>query len=701
MSSVYSKKMTTISASACASIIALACSAPAQAQVVTSDIIVTATRATTATKTDTPILRIPQSINIVTPEQIGDLGARSIVEALSYTAGVAGGNDDSRGDFNNVRGFESVLYVDGLKRNFGFVYLPRADVNALERIEVLVGPASVLYGAGSSGGLTNMQSKRPKFEFGGTVSASYGTYERKEGVVDVYGPLTDTIAFRFVGLARDSNSRQGFTPNNRILVQPAITWKPTERTEVTALGLYQRDKNPPNYNVLPLPASIYAGPGQRVPDTRFLGEPSYADTGYKKNGAATLLISHEFAEAIRFNSSTRYSRAFTDQREVYPAPYFNPLNPFVDENGIPVTDPATSDPNATFVPRNIFAIKVHYRTFNSDNNIGVKFDTGPLSHRVLVGADYSYFRQLAAQAFSATTPIDIYNPVYGTAPLPSYGAQSRQVVKQLGFYAQDQIDFGEIASLVLGIRRDRVTKVETFSPRAVDKKTTKRAGLTVNVTPTIAPYISYSESFLPVSGLNQFGGSFVPLSGKQKEVGVKWQPFKTTMLRATYYTLKEDNALRTDPNNPLNSIQTGSTKAKGFEFQLDHNVVNDISLTANFSHGTVRQSGDGRQRDNTAKDLAGIYLTKTTEISEEMSLRYGGGVRYVGKQTSGDATFLQVVTPSYTLADAIVAIDYGKWTLQVNALNLFDEQYYPTCYNFGFCANGERRTIQGTLSYRF
>ena len=207
------------------------------------EILVTATRAVTATKTDTPILRIPQSINIVTAEQIEDRGARSIIEALNYTAGVSNGGDDSRGDFNNIRGFESVLYVDGLKRNYGFVYLPRADVNALERIEVLVGPASVLYGAGSAGGLTNMQSKRPQFEFGGSASVSYGTYDRKEAVVDVTGPLSDTLAVRLVGLARDSDSRIDFVPNDRVLVQPAITWRPSDSTEITAIGLYQRDKN--------------------------------------------------------------------------------------------------------------------------------------------------------------------------------------------------------------------------------------------------------------------------------------------------------------------------------------------------------------------------------------------------------------------------------------------------------------------------
>src|SRR5690606_27812668 len=145
-------------------------------------VVVVGSRAVTATKTDTPILRTPQAIEIVTVEEMQDRGVQNIREALKYTAGVYNASDDSRGDFNNIRGFESVLFVDGLKRNHGFVYMPRPDINTLERVEVLVGPASVLYGAGSASGLTNMQSKRPQFAFGGSASVGYGSHNRKEAV---------------------------------------------------------------------------------------------------------------------------------------------------------------------------------------------------------------------------------------------------------------------------------------------------------------------------------------------------------------------------------------------------------------------------------------------------------------------------------------------------------------------------------------
>ena len=185
------------------------------------------------------------------------------------------------------------------------------------------------------------------------------------------------------------------------------------------------------------------------------------------------------------------------------------------------------------------------------------------------------------------------------------------------------------------------------------------------------------------------------------EVGVKWQPLRTTLFRLSYYDLSEENSLRVDPNNPLNSIQSGSITSKGVELQANHRT-RDFSLTAAFSYATSRVSDQDYQRDNVPKYLASIYGTKTIELGDEMTMRLGAGVRYQGKMTSRHPTsgFL-VETPSYTLVDAMAALEYRRWTLQLNAVNLFDDLYYPSCSYFGSCANGEPRTVQATLSYRF
>lgn len=664
-------------------------SADGQSAVELDSIVVVGERAVTATKTDTPVLRTPQAIEVVTVEDMQDRGVQNIREALQYTAGVYSAGDDSRGDFNIVRGFESVLYVDGIKRNYGFVYMPRPDINTLERVETLVGPASVLYGAGSSGGLTNMQSKRPQFGFNGFASLSYGTHDRREAVIDVTGPLGDTVAARVVGVLRESDSRMDYTPNDRQLVQAALTWRPTERTDITVIGIHQQDENPPNYNAVPLVASLYARGGDFVPGSRFFGEPSI-NRGDKDYSALSLLATHDFSDRLSLRSNTRYTRASTDQAEYYLATYYGsgPLDPFV--------------PGTTRVPRNLFAISIDYDVLNTDNSLLFKFDTGAVSHQLLAGVDYSDFEQVSGQAFVAyVDSIDIYNPVYGTAPAPVYDFFNTQLLKQTGYYVQDQIDWG-IASLVLGARRDRYTKQDVGGPEEVTTNTSKRVGLSLNVTPTLAPYISYSESFLPISGLNQFGSTYIPLIGEQREVGVKWQPRRGTMLRMSWYDLEEANALQPDPDNPLDSIQTGSVTSRGVEFQATHNIRDDLSLTASYSHSNVRISGQDYQRDGTPHDVAGLFGAKTIDLGENVRLRLGMGVRYTDQTRSFDpfSGFL-VNTPSYTLVDAMAAVEYGSWAFQLNAVNLFDEVYYPGCSYYGSCANGEPRTIQGTVSFRF
>jgi len=671
---------------------------PAHAQgaasaIADGDIIVTATRAVTATKTDTPITQIPQSITVVTTEQIEDQGSRNIREALQYTAGVTNAGDDTRGDFNIIRGFLAATYLDGLKRNHGFVYTPRPDINTLERVEVLLGPSAVLYGAGSSGGLVNMQSKRPRFEFGGSASLSYGTFDRKEAVLDVTGPLSDTVAARIVGVVRDSDMLQDFIPDDRVVIQPSIVWKPSDKTDVTFIGLYQRDVTGP-VQYAPVAATILAAPGARMSRKTLLGEPDF-NKGPKRDVQATLLINQEISDIVSFHSASRIQRSRTKYGEIYGEFFGNPLDPFIDAAN-------------TTVNRNLFAINANYRVFNTENHLAFKFDTGPIQHQVLVGVDYSHFRQKSEQAFAflGAPPIDIYNPVYGAPINAVFAPQVTQVLRQFGFYMQDQMRIMDRASLVVGVRRDRTKQTDTGQPTQKAHATTWRVGLTVDVTETVSPYVSYAQSFEPISGLNQFGRSFIPLRGEQYEGGVKWQPLSETLLRASYYRIKEKNALRTDPANPLTSIQTGFIVSKGFEFQADHRVRDDITVTASYTHNSTRVSGEARQQDGTPKNTAAIFASKTVNSGDELSFRFGAGVRHVAKQKNGAAgspdPYPQIIVPSYTLLDAMVSAEYKNWILKLTAVNALDKFYYASCNAFGGCGgNGDPRIVNATLSFSF
>jgi len=650
-----------------------------------SEVVVTATHAVTATKTDTPLVEIPQSISIITADQILDQGALTMQQSLAYTAGVSNQGNDSRGDFNIIRSFLAEEYLDGLKRNFGFVYLPQIDVYTLDRLDVLLGPSAVLYGAGSSGGLVNMVSKRPQSEFGGEITASYGTYDRKEVEFDVTGPLSDTMAGRLVGVYRDSQQIVQYLPDNRTLLQPSFTWKPSDRTSVTVIGLYQRDYTGPSQNYSPLAATLYAPTGRAISPTELLGEPSF-NKGPKEDGDLTLLIDHSFNDALKLRSSTRIESDNTTYGEIY-GNYYNPLDPWLDAND-------------SVIPRALFAYKTQYRTAETDNSLEFNTATGPFTHKILGGVDYSYFHQVAEQAYGDATPLDIYAPVYGAPQVVDYGPTSKQILKDLGIYAQDQIHYEELATLVLGLRHDDLNTYNSGLPEQTNVVNTYRAGLTVNVGAGISPYASFSESFQPVTGLNQFNQSFIPLYGKSYEVGAKWQPLADTLLRVALYDITERNHLVPDPTNPVNSIQTGKAYARGFEFQVDHRIANDITLTASYTHAPAKVSGQDRQEDNTPEETAGLFATKYVALGAGKVLRGGAGVRYVGPQIAGDPTVLQVITPSYTLFDAMLAFDWNQWSLQLNAINVADRNYYAGCSEYGSCASGQPRTLNIAGTYR-
>lgn len=654
-----------------------------------SEILVTGLRATTGTKTDTPLKEIPQAISVVTADQIIDQGALTIQDTLRYTAGVTNGGTDTRGDFSYIRGFQSVIFLDGLKRNFGLTYLPQSEVYSLDRVETLLGPSAVLYGAGSAGGLINMESKRPAFDLAGEVTGSYGTYARKQFQADVTGPLSNTLAVRMTAVVRDADTLTDYLPDNRVVLQPSITWRPDPNTNLTLIGLYQRDHNGPS-NFLPIAASLYAADdAARIPSSRNLGEPSF-DKGTKRDMSATILFDHKFSDALSFHSGSRIERDKTFYGQFYQSAYsFTPFIP--DASGKPTG----------FVPRAVFGLKARYRNFDTDNRIQLKFDTGDFAHQIVAGVDYQWFKQLASQAYGATTPIDIYNPVYGSFEDPVFFPQTKQIVKQLGFYASDQIKFRDLASLVLGLRRDNLKTRNTGLPSTNDNAMTYRAGLTVNVTRTIAPYASYSESFQPISGLNQFGQSFQPLYGKAYEFGVKWQPLRTTLVRADYYHIVENNHIVPDPANPLVSIQGGKQRSRGYEFQVDHQMRQDLTLTASYAHNSGRNSNESYPIDLSPKDTASAFTVKTFRLSEDTSIRLGGGVRYVGRQTAGNPAFLRVITPNFTLVDALAELNYKRWTFQVNATNLFDKFYYAACSQYAYCIPGDERQVYGTIRYRF
>jgi iron complex outermembrane receptor protein len=661
------------------------------------DVVVTATHATTATKTDTALIETPQAISVVTASQFADRGVLTMQETLRYSAGVTSEayGTDTRSDQPMARGFFTVQYLDGMLRLSGYSLIPRTETYTLDRIEVLRGPSSMLYGKGNTGGITNVVSKRPQFEPLREGALQFGSYDRRQLQLDMTGSLgnTETWAGRIVSVVRDSDMQTEHVPDDRKLLMPSVTWRPTDQTNVTLLTQFQRDDTASSQQFLPVAATLRAAPGRRVRDETFLGEPDF-DKLATRQEAETLLVDHTFTDTLKLSSNWRYQDARTDFNEIYPDAYSNPDNPFIDDD-------------QRIVNRSAYSNESRVKLFTTDNHLQYTRETGPLKHSLLFGLDYQSYRETSRSGSGdANSPIDIYAPVYGTFTAPELDPEVAQRQTQVGVYVQDQIRYADRTSIVLGTRRDQARSTVTDTEKQTDDATTFRAGVIVDVAAGLAPYLSYSESFLPVAGVDFFNQPFKPQKGKQYEAGLKWQPRSQTLLTLAAFQIKETNRQTNDPDNVLNTIQTGEVESKGFELEAAHELARNFNLTAAYSYTKAEVTRStfapevGVQLSDVPKHQASIWGAKTLGLGADYALRLGGGVRYVG-ETLSTASDSSITTPSYTIADALASVERAQWAVTLNATNLFDKSYYAPCRAFGDCFTGNRRSILGTVRYRF
>jgi iron complex outermembrane recepter protein len=672
------------------------------------EVTVFAERARAATKTDTKLVEIPQSISVVTAEQIEERGALNYQDVFRYSAGVDTERfgADTRSDDFSARGFPVVQYLDGLNRTPDVLYGARIEVFTLERAEVLRGPSAVLYGAGSSGGLLNAVSKRPQFDFGGELGLEFGTQERKQVQMDVAGPLSESLAGRFVGVYRDGELQSEGQANDKIVAMPSITWRPGANTEITAIVLYQKeDLGTQTY--LPLSKTLRGDGSPRLAVDFFVGEPDF-NRMKTDHAAGTLIIQHRFNDWMSASSQSRYFEQEVDYGEVYGS-YYSGMDPFVDAAH-------------TLLAREFYILDEDYQVANTDNHLVFEFETGPVSHKVLAGVDYTKFEQDRREGFScrgvtdgsfacftggSPPPLNVYDPDYGQPFDVGFTNAYTTRSTQLGYYLQDQVKYGP-AALVLGARRDRATSQASGGSDDVNKATTFRAGLIVEVIAGVSPYASYSESFQPVFGGDFFGVPFKPREGRQYEVGIKWQPSAQSLVSLAWFDIEEDNFVTADPDNIQNFVQAGAVGAKGYEFEAILNLWSSFNVTLNYSHteaevlkGTISHPA-GDQIEDLPEDLASLWLSKAFDINAEWAARIGGGARYVGQKID---FYQRLQTPSVTLADAALEITHADWDFALNVNNLFDKEFYAICAEWsppdGVCHPGLSRSIVASLRRKF
>ena len=676
-----------------------AAAADAAAAAAPRQIVITGAReeSSTATKTDTPIIETPQPITVVDDELYLAQGAISVSDTLNYVSGVTANpyGPDSRVDGAFVRGINALQFRDGMRDVFSYYASIRSDPYNFDQVELVRGPASVLFGQGSLGGIINMVSKRPEFETAGELSVRYGSHDRKEVLADLTGGLTDTVAGRVVARLRGSDTQTDFVSDDRVMISPSLTFAPSPDSELTLIGLYQEDDSGSTSQFLPLVGTILPNPNGRLPNDLFVGKPGW-DRYDGRLLQGTALFEQRFGEAATLNLKARYIDSDVTYLTHYANSYSNPANPYLD-------------PDQRLIGLYSDGSLARMEIFSSDNNVQFDFGTGSnVEHVLLAGVDYSWNRVRKTGGFGYEV-IDIYDidraalsDYGGGLPQPTSSSDVEQ--EQVGFYLQDQVRFFDRASLVLGVRHDlaesHAAGVEQYDASA----TSFRAGLIGEVIDGVSPFVSYTESFEPVSGITSSGAALRPKTGRQFEAGIKFHPLDSIIVTVTGYRIEESGRPIDDPDsdNPDHKIQVDGVVSKGFEFEGNAALPGELNLIANLSYNEAEIAGTGQQLDNVPRFNASLWGTRRFALSEDASLLIGSGVRHVGKNRSYGPAFPDgIVTPAFTLVDAFAEVSVDRWSFAINATNLFDKRYYSACLARGDCFMGSERNVFGTVSYHF
>jgi iron complex outermembrane recepter protein len=682
-----------------------------------------ATRSATGTKTDTPITETPQSISVVSQDQIETLAAQNPSEALRYTAGVQVERfgADPRYDWIKVRGIDVPSYLDGLLLPNSTYATPRYEPFGVERVEVLKGPASILYGQSPPGGLVNFVSKRPLEETQREVRFQVGSYDRFQGAFDFTGAVNDegSLLYRIVGLGRLSDTEVDFVNDDRAFIAPSFTWKPTDDTTLTFLSHLIKD-DAKSLQFLPSQGTLTYNPNGKIPRNRFLGEPGFDDFKREEFGVG-YEFEHRFSDTLKVRQNLRYTEVDVNLPVVRGFGFAS-----CNVNPTPET-PATNCRNVT---RRAVIFDDKIDAFTVDNQLLWETTTGPVEHQFLTGVDVRDLSSRFTTSLSAiATPFDIFDPVYGQVdPAPGVTGDVSQKILQTGVYLQDQIRFDRFILMLSG-RHDwvdnRFTNIflGTAPLEQEDSEFTGRAGLVVELDHGFSPYVSYSTSFQPSVAIGFSGGlsapvapngePFAPTTGEQIEGGVKYVPPGTNSLfTASIFNLKQDNLVVVGSGNT--TTQVGEVEINGFEFEGKVSFARGWDVLASYSYLDAEimrgQQGNvdisGNDLPVTPEHQAALFTSYTWDGGALSGLMLGAGVRYFGDHTGN--TLNNIDIPSYTLVDAVARYDLGNLdnrlkgaTVSVNASNLFDKDYVATCGDVNTCYYGNGRTVLGTVSYRW
>jgi len=663
-----------------------------------------ATRGAGATKTDTPLIRIPASISVVTHAQIVDQDAQSTSQALRYTPGIVaeqrGINEDSL-EYLYTRGFQARTFIDGLTIPFSGFNIATRDTYLIDRVESVRGPVSVVYGQTPPGGLVNIVSKQPTTQPLHEVFFETGSYGRARGGFDFGGALngSGTLSYRLTAVAMTTGTQTNYVRQKRIAVAPALTWKPDERNTLTIIGNYQKDPEAGAFNYVPAVGTVLPGK-VTIPRSLNTGDPGY-DVYRKEEESIAYRFEHRFSDALKFRQNFRYMH---NSQTIHH-----------------VGDGSSYDSTGTALTRIAYNNYGTVDAISMDNQLTADFATGAVHHTFVAGVDllntqfdhHLYYSRLDGQN---PANLVIADPVYfQNVPAPNFllGSSTRERTQQAGIYAQDQATLGRL-TLVGGLRQDWAgTHSVSYKTGSITDQSshalTGRLGAVYQITDSLAPYVSWSTSFQPQAGNTDTGAPLKPTKGKQVEAGIKFQPAGgKSFVTLAVYDLRQTNVTVSNSLYTGSITQTGEVRSRGVEAEAHAYLTDRVQMIASYTHDEVRNTSAtanilGKAPAGIPQDMAALWLSYDMPATLIPGLKASAGVRYVGASFGNPTNTFKV--PGYTLADLGMQYDVGRALpkltgvkLSVNVSNLFDHTYV-TCTDLTYCTFGQGRQVLAGIKY--
>jgi len=637
-----------------------------------------ARRASVATRSNTPLVQTPATVNVVTNRVLEDRQPNSLDEAINAVSGVKQGNTlGGTQDAIQKRGFgtnrDNSIMRDGMQSVQARNFTPTT-----ERIEVLKGPASMLYGVQDPGGVINVVTKKPQLTAAHSISAFGSSFGGGGEQIDLTGPLGSSgLAYRFIADKQNYDYWRSFGSIDQSVIAPSLAWYGDDTTVSVA---YEHME----YSV-PFDRGTQINPKTGkvldIPRNRRLDEPFNVTTG--RSDSVDLRMEHRLNDMWTLRTGYGYSRNYyNDYQSRYISANYN-------TGAVTRRGDATRD-----------AVQVaHTATVNALGDLY----WGDIRHELLIGADYMKNERDLGDLYRSANKADFnYNaPVYGVTPRPSTvsAANSDQSdhLRTHAFFVQDSIHLSDKWIFQAGLRYDAFDEITgkgrpfVVGADVKDSKVVPRLGLVYMIQPDWSVYGSYTESFRPNTSIAAPIGDLPPEEGKAYEIGSKFQNDYLTATVAVFNINKKNVQTSEQCGTETCTRVSGEVQSRGLEADITGQINENWSITGSYAYTDTEVLEDpilkGQPLDGVSKHTAAVYLTRDFGHVGIGNLRAGAGARYASRWGVNDGTGVEYYLPSSKVADAFVAykmkLDERDLTLQLNLKNMFDERYYTSASGLG------------------